>query len=80
MAKTKQPHAIAKSLVLSYCRKIVKIIINESAITEVEKVPLSDNSISRRIDGMSDDILSQLKDSLIKSKVFALQLDDSTDI
>ena len=36
--------------------------------------------ISRRIDDMSDDILSQLKDSLMKSEVFALQLDESTDI
>ena len=55
-------------------------MINESAVKEVEKVPLPDNSISRRIDNMSNDILSQLKDSLIKSEVFSLQLDESTDI
>ena len=55
-------------------------MINESAVKEVEKVPLSDNSISRRIDDMSDDILSQLKNSSMKSAVFALQLDESTDI
>ena len=33
-------------------------------------------TVRRRI----DDILSQLKDSLMKSEVFALQLDESTDI
>ena len=82
MAKTRQPHAIGKSLVLPCCREIVKIMINESAVKEVEKVPLSDISICRRIDDISDDILSQLKDSLMKNKVFALQLlkDESTNI
>ena len=37
----------------------LKIVINESAVKEVKKVSLSDNSMSRRI----DDILSQRKDS-----------------
>ena len=36
--------------------------------------------IVNRIDDMSDDILSQLNNSLISSEVFALQLDESTDI
>ena len=80
IAKTKQPRTIGESLVLSCCRETVKITINKSAVEEVQKVLLSDNSISRRIDDMSDDILSQLKDSLMKSEVFALQLDESTDI
>ena len=78
IAKTKQLRTIAESLVRSCCRKIVKIIINESAVKEVEKVSQSD--ISRRIDDISDEILSQLKESLMKSKVFALQLDESSDI
>ena len=41
IAKTKQPHTIAESLVLPCCREIVKIMINESAVEEVENVPLS---------------------------------------
>ena len=56
--------------------KIVKIMTNESAVKEVKKIPLSNNAIRRRIDDMTDDILSQLKDSLMKSEVFALQLDE----
>ena len=80
IVKTKQPHTIAESLVLSSCLEIVKIMKNENAVKKVKIVPLSDNSIRRRIDDMSDEILLQLKDSLMKSEVFALQLDESTDI
>ena len=80
IAKTKQPDTITKSLVLSCCWEIIKIMINENAVKEVKKVLLSGNSISRQIDDMLDEILSQLKDSLMKSEVFALQLDESTDI
>ena len=32
IAKTKQPHTIGKSLVLPWCREIVKIVINENAV------------------------------------------------
>ena len=57
----------------------MKIMINESAVKKVEKVPLSDNTMSRRIADMSDDTLSQVKDSLMKNEVFAFQLNESTD-
>ena len=79
LAKTKQPHTITECLVLPCCQEIVNIMKNESAVKEVKKVPLSDNTLSRRIADMSDDILSQLKDILMKREVFALQLDESTD-
>ena len=71
---------IGKSLVLPCWQEIVKIIINKSVVKKVKRVALEDNSISRRINDMSDDILSELKDSLMKSEVFPPQLDESTDI
>ena len=37
ITKTKQPHTIIESLVLSHCQEIVKIIINESAVKQVDK-------------------------------------------
>ena len=45
-----------------------------------KKIPLSDNTVSRRINDMAADILEQLRDKLLESKLFSIQLDESTDI
>ena len=45
-------------------------MLNENAAKEIQKVPLSDDLVSRRINDMAVDILEQLQDKLLKSKVF----------
>ena len=47
---------------------------------EVLKIPMSDNTICRRISDMSQDIESQVIASIKEAKCFAIQLDESTDI
>ena len=52
----------------------------ENVAIEIQKIPLSDNTVSPRISGMAADILEQLRDKLLESKLFSIQLDESTDI
>ena len=80
IAQRKQPHTVAENLVVPCCREIVRIMLGENAAKEIQKIPLSDNTVSRRINDMAADILEQLRDKLLESKSFSLQLDESTDI
>ena len=70
---------MAEQLILPACKAIVNEMLGPEAAKEIAKVPLSDNTISRRIDGMSADIESVLLDKIHISNKFALRLDESTD-
>ncbi|KAL4101100.1 hypothetical protein QTP88_012347 [Uroleucon formosanum] len=79
IAKCKKPHTIAEELILPAALDMVNIMIGESAGKLLSKVPLSNNTISRRIHHMTDDLNDQLIEKL-KEKAFGLQLDEATDI
>jgi len=80
VAKQMKPHTIAEKLILPACREIVKVLFDEEAEKEVLKIPVSDNTVSRRIEHMSEDIEEQVLRKSRDSPLFALQLDESTDI
>ena len=72
-------HTIAESLILPACQAMVKTMFGDEAEEEIKKIPLSDNTISRRISDMSEDIEANVIEKL-KCSQFALQVDESTDI
>ena len=60
IAQCKRPHTIADSLVAPCCRETVRSMLGQNAAKEIQKIPLSDNIVSRRINDMAADILEQL--------------------
>ena len=60
VAKSKKPHTIAEELVLPAALDLVSTKIGKSAAEKLKPVPLSKNTICRRIDKISDDIHDQL--------------------
>jgi hypothetical protein len=55
-------------------------MLGEQAAKKVAQVPLSNDTIARRIHDIADDIENQLIEQIKKAKCFALQLDESTDV
>ena len=80
VASKMKSHIIAESVILPACQQIMRIMFGEEAVSELSKIPLSNNIISRRIHGMSENIECNIKSKILKHKLFALQIDESTDI
>ncbi|XP_061544655.1 zinc finger BED domain-containing protein 5-like [Phycodurus eques] len=80
IAKSKQPHTIAETIILPACKIIVNEILGPGALKEITQVPLSASTIARRIDNMSADIERTVLEKLRMSGKFALQLDEATDM
>ncbi|GFW99305.1 integrase catalytic domain-containing protein [Trichonephila clavipes] len=74
-----KPHNLAEEIILPACRKIVKTMIDGSADIDICKIPLSNDTIHRRIKDMSGNIEQNTAKTLANSN-FALQVDETTDI
>ena len=80
IAKNCKPHTDAEKVILPACRAIVRTLFGEEMEKEINKVPLSDNTISRRISDMSTEIEKTVIASVKKTELFSLQVDEYTDI
>lgn len=78
VAKQMKPHTVAEQLILPACQKIVKILFGEEEEKKVLKIPIFDNTMSRHINDMSEDVEMQVLTQAHDSVLFALQLDEST--
>lgn len=80
IARAKKPHTIGEDLILPATKDIVRQLLGEDAAKKIDAVPLSDNTVSRRIGDMARDVSAQLLEQVRASEYFALQLDESTDL
>ncbi|XP_071399292.1 SCAN domain-containing protein 3-like [Centroberyx affinis] len=79
IAKARKPHTIGEELLLPAAVDLCEVMVGKDAAAKLRSVPLSNDTIRRRIEDMSNDIKSQLLERLRVSK-FAVQLDESTDV
>lgn len=80
IAKEGKPHTIGETLLLPAAKDMVQAVLGEKAAKEIQKVPLSNNTVKRRIDDMSSNIEETLILQLQECTYFALQIDESTDV
>ena len=77
IAKSRKPHTIGEELLLPAVNKVLRTVLHKLPSDIIKKIPLSNNTVQKRIDEMSEDVKSILP-NLLKITEFSLQLDDST--
>jgi hypothetical protein len=80
IAKAGKQHTIGECLVLPAIKDAVGVMFDNKSSKEVETIQLSNNTVARRIDEMSQWTEDQLIQRVGESKFFSLQLDGSTDV
>jgi DNA-binding TFAR19-related protein (PDSD5 family) len=80
IAKAKKPHTVAEELILPAAMDMVREVLDQSAADKLKTIPLSNDTIARRIEDMSGNIKQQTTARIQASPYYALQMDESTDI
>ena len=60
IARMKKPHTIGEELILPCAYDIVRLLIGEDHVKKLSALPLSNNTVQRRISDMSNDICKQV--------------------
>jgi len=80
IAKTGNPHTIGEKLILPAAKDIVSLLFDEKTASKLDCVPLSNNTVHRRVHEMADSVKHSLIKNVKESQYFALQFDETTDI
>ena len=77
IAQSGKPHTIGKTLILPAVSEVLRTVLHKPPEQVIKSIPLSNNTVQRRVDEMSDNIEEQLC-MILKTTEFRLQLDQST--
>ncbi|GFU69835.1 zinc finger MYM-type protein 6 [Trichonephila clavipes] len=80
IGKTMKSNTIGESLILPAATKMTSIMHGDKYGNELKTIPLSRDTVSRRISEMSRNIESEVIKRIQNSSVFALQLGETTNI
>ena len=77
IAKTGSAHTVAENVIKSSFEIFMKTVLQQGSVNVLKALPLSNDSIRKRIDEMSSDVESLLVE-ISKTSKFSIQLDEST--
>ena len=80
IAKADKPHTTGEILVLPAIKDTVKVFFGDKSKKEIKSVPISNNTITSRIDEMSQWVENRVIERVVESPFFSSQLDESTDV
>jgi hypothetical protein len=71
---------IAEYLVMPCIGDMVSCVLGDKHLKAIKKVPLSNSTVSRRIEDITCNVKCELINPIGRSEDFAMQLDESTDV
>ena len=74
IAKDGKPHSIGETLTLPAITEVISTVKNKNAAEIIRSIPLSNDTVARRIDEMANDVEIQLI-QILQTTEFSLQLD-----
>ena len=80
VAKTKKAHTIGETLLKPCILESVKLMLGEKGSQTMKQISLSNDTIKSLIHEVSKNIKSKVISKINSSPVFALQLDETTDV
>ena len=80
IAKEKKPHTVGETLIKPCMLECAKLVLGEAASRKLADIALSNDTVRSRIDELSLNIKSHLLEKVKDSPMFAIQLDETTDI
>uniref|UniRef100_K7G1P4 Uncharacterized protein n=1 Tax=Pelodiscus sinensis TaxID=13735 RepID=K7G1P4_PELSI len=80
VAHAKKPHTTVEQLVLPCAKEMVQLVLGEKAAKKLNYISISHDTVSRQIKEISQNISEHVVDEIKKSPLFAIQLDESTDV
>lgn len=78
IARCKKPHTIGEELILPAVIDIVETMFGDNFSKQIQSIPLSNDTVARRIGDIAEDVQCQLF-SKLRDKLFSIQLDEATD-
>ena len=80
IARAKAPHTAGENLIKPASVEMARIMCGDAVANKLEMVPLSNDTMKRRIKELSRNVLQQTIAAIRHSERFSLQLDETTDI
>ena len=80
IGKSKKPYTIGEDLIKPCMLAAAEQVLGPEAASKLQVIPISNDTVKRRIIDMAVDIEEQVIEQVKKSKYFAIQLDESTDL
>lgn len=80
IAKKGSAHTMGEELIIPAAKVISNALFDETCTKKINEIPLSNTTVKRRIDEMSENVKEAVMTVLKQSEYFSLQLDESTDV